>query len=244
MNTIISLENINFSYNNASLVLENINLEINAGEFIGIVGPNGGGKTTLFKLIMGLLKPTTGTVQVLGNSPESSRKLIGYVPQFSTFNRDFPISVKNMVLMGRLGNTRVVGGFTKQDKNIALQVLQKLEIEYLVNKPIAALSGGELQRVMIARALASRPKILLLDEPTANIDIHAEQNIFDLLKEINKQVTILIVSHDIGFVSHYIKRVACLNKTLICHRTSALSPEIIRQLYGDSIRAVRHREKS
>jgi zinc transport system ATP-binding protein len=235
---IISLKNINFSYNNKPLVLENINLDILAGEFIGIVGPNGGGKTTLLKIIMGLLKPTTGTVQALEN------KLIGYVPQFSTFNRDFPISVKNMVLMGRLGNTRVLGGFTKQDKNLALQVLQKLAIEYIANKPIATLSGGELQRAMIARALVCEPKILLLDEPTANIDIHAEQNIFDLLKIINQEgVTILIVSHDIGFVSRYIERVACLNKTLVCHSTSALTPEIIQQLYGDAIRAVRHKEK-
>jgi zinc transport system ATP-binding protein len=235
---IISLKNINFSYNNEPLVLENINLDILAGEFLGIVGPNGGGKTTLLKIIMGLLKPTAGTVQALEN------KLIGYVPQFSAFNRDFPISVKNMVLMGRLGNTRVLGDFTKQDKNLALQVLQKLAIEYIANKPIGALSGGELQRAMIARALVCEPKILLLDEPTANIDIHAEQNIFDLLKIINQEgVTILIVSHDIGFVSRYIERVACLNKTLVCHSTSALTPEIIQQLYGDAIRAVRHKEK-
>ena len=120
--------------------------------------------------------------------------------------------------------------------------LQQLEITHLKDKPINSLSGGELQRVMIARALACEPQLLLLDEPTANIDIHAEKNIFDLLKMINTNVSIVVVSHDIGFVSRYIKRVACLNKTLVCHKTATLTPELIEQMYGISVRAVRHEE--
>lgn len=230
MQPIVSLQDINFSYDNKNLVLENINLEIAEGEFIGIVGPNGGGKTTLLKLILGLLKPTNGEITVFGKEPKLASKQIGYVPQFSAFNRDFPISVKDVVEMG-LG-----GG----DSRIA-QILEKLEIVHLKNKSISSLSGGELQRVIIARALACEPKLLLLDEPTSNIDIHAEENIFDLLKNIN--ITIVIVSHDIGFVSRYIKRVICVSKTLVCHPTAALTPDIIQKLYGIAVRAVRHEER-
>lgn len=229
MATIISLQDINFSFNNEPLVLENINLEIAAGEFLGIIGPNGGGKTTLLKLIMGLLKPNKGKITVFGKPPELARKMIGYVPQFSTFNRDFPITVKNVVAMGC-------------GKNNIDAVLQKLEITKIKNKPINSLSGGELQRVMIARALACEPKLLLLDEPTSNIDIHVEKSFFDLLKMTNKEVTILVVSHDIGFVSRYIKRVACLSKTLVCHPTATLTPDLIEQLYGIPVHVIRHGE--
>ncbi len=230
MQPLVSLQDINFSYDNRNLVLENINLEIAEGEFIGVVGPNGGGKTTLLKLILGLLKPTNGEITVFGSAPKLASKQIGYVPQFSTFNRDFPITVKNVVEMG----------CGRGDSRIA-QILGKLEIGHLKNKSISSLSGGELQRVMIARALTCDPKLLLLDEPTSNIDIHAEKNIFDLLKEIN--VTIVVVSHDIGFVSRYIKRVICVSKTVVCHPTTALTPDTIQKLYGIAVRAVHHEER-
>lgn len=241
METIVSLKDVNFAYDGGPLVLEDINFEIYQNEFIGIIGPNGGGKTTLLKLIMGLLKPTAGNVTVFNKPPEASRKAIGYVPQFTTFNREFPISVKDVVLMGRLGNTRAFACYRKKDRNVVYRVLEQLEIEKLQNRPIGTLSGGQLQRVMIARALACEPKLLLLDEPTANIDIHAEKNVLDILEEINREVAIVIVSHDIGFVSRYIKKVACLNRTLLCHRTTELTAELIQQLYGVSVRAVRHR---
>lgn len=243
METIISLKDVNFSYNGGPLVLEDINFEIYQNEFIGIIGPNGGGKTTLLKLIMGLLKPISGKITVFNKTPEASRKAIGYVPQFTTFNREFPISVKDVVLMGRLGNTRKFAGYRKKDRNVVYKVLERLEVEMLQNRPIGTLSGGQLQRVMIARALACEPKLLLLDEPTANIDIHAEKSVLDILNEINREVAIVIISHDIGFVSRYIKKVACLNKTLLCHRTTELSAELIQQLYEVSVRAVRHEKE-
>jgi zinc transport system ATP-binding protein len=182
------------------------------------------------KLILGLLKPNSGEIRVFGKAPKLASKEIGYVPQFSTFNRDFPITVNDVVEMGcRRGDSRIA------------PILEKLGIEHLKNKSISSLSGGELQRVMIARALACEPKLLLLDEPTSNIDIHAEENIFDLLKTIN--VTIVIVSHDIGFVSRYIKRVICVSKTVVCHPTTALTTDTIQKLYGISVRAVRHEER-
>lgn len=230
----ISLQDVNFAYNSGPNVLDNINLEIVRGEFVGIVGPNGGGKTTLLKLIIGLLQPDKGKVVITKNR-------VGYVPQFSTFQNDFPISVAETVLMGRLGTNRAIGGYSKVDKQKMRETLAKLEIEALHNKPIDSLSGGQLQRVMVARALVCEPQILLLDEPTANVDVPAEKNIFDLLKMINKEgITILVVSHDIGFISQYIARVVCVNRELRCHPTSKLTPRLLQELYGMPVRVVRH----
>ncbi|MCK4608179.1 MAG: metal ABC transporter ATP-binding protein [Gammaproteobacteria bacterium] len=235
MDSIIRLEDVSFQYQDRQIALDKVNLTVKQGEFLGVVGPNGGGKTTLLKLILGLLIPNSGKLTVLDKTPKQASRDIGYVAQFSTFKRDFPIKVKDVVLMGRLGCSG--GAKSPLDK-----ILQQLAIEHLANKTIDALSGGELQRVMIARALISAPKLLLLDEPTASIDMHAEQNIFDLLKEINKEVTILLVSHDIGFISRYIKRVVCLNKTLICHPTTSLTPELMEQLYEIPVRMIQHNQ--
>lgn len=230
----IYLKDVNFAYNNGPIVLQDINLEIKVGEFIGVVGPNGSGKTTLLKLIAGLLKPNNGRIAMATTA-------LGYVAQFTTFNNDFPISVADTVLMGRLRNTRVLGNYTKADRQQACKILEKLEIADLRNKPLNSLSGGQLQRVMIARALVCKPKVLLLDEPTANIDIHAEKNIFELLQQLNEEgITILVVSHDVGFISQYIKRVICVNKQLRCHITSKLTPALIQELYGMKVKVVRH----
>jgi len=243
VNTVISLNNVNFAFNHGPVILKDINLNVAPGEFIGVVGPNGGGKTTLLKLILGLLKPNSGTITVLGRSPELAHHLVGYVPQFSSFDRDFPISVEQVVLSGRLGKTSWLGKYTLKDKKKIATILNQLEIANLLKNSISELSGGQLQRVMIARALACEPKILLLDEPTANIDIHAEKNIFDLLKIINQTVTIILVSHDIGFVSHYIHRVACVNTNLVCHLTSQLTRQLITDLYELPVKIIDHRDK-
>lgn len=240
MNPIIQFKNTSFAYQTGPLVLEDIDLDIEKGEFLGIVGPNGSGKTTLLKLIMGLAKPTAGTVQVFNKHPEQARNAIGYVPQFATFPRDFPISVEQTVLMGRLGKTRWVGGYTQKDKQLAMSALEALDVMHLNKKTIGELSGGQLQRVLIARALVSEPDILLLDEPTASVDPGAEENIFDLLKKINKDITIIVVSHDLGFISHYIERVACVNKTLVCHTTAELTPDMLENLYGSAVHAIHH----
>jgi zinc transport system ATP-binding protein len=239
-NPIIEFNQVNFSYTSESMVLQNISFTVEAGEFLGVVGPNGGGKTTLLKLIMGLEEPTSGTIKIFDANPKSARRAIGYVPQFSNFNRAFPISVMNVVLTGRLGSSKNFFGYSKEDKKIAAEYLEKLEIYHLHKRPIGALSGGQLQRVLIARALACQPKLLLLDEPTANIDIHAEQNVFELLSLLNHNITIIVISHDIGFVSRYISRVLCINKSLFCHQTTALTPELIEKLYGIKVKAVEH----
>lgn len=236
---VIHLDHLHFHYGN-QLVLEDICLDIQREEFLGIVGPNGSGKTTLLKLILGLLTPSSGQIQVLGQNPVQARMRIGYVPQFATFEKSFPIRVRDTVLQGRLGKTSTVLGYRAHDREHARAAMQETEILDLAHRPISALSGGQLQRVMIARALASDPEILILDEPTANIDPRVEEGVFDLLKRLNERVTVLLVSHDIGFISRYINRVVCLNKTLVCHKTSEIDGETIRRLYGSPMQMVHH----
>ena len=239
MDTIINLDNVSFSYAHIP-VLRDITLAIGEGEFLGVIGPNAGGKSTLLKLILGLLQPDKGDIKVFGKSPEKGRSRIGYVPQYPAFLRDFPINVLDAVLLGRLGETRWYGGYTQKDKNIAMDSLKAVEIDNISNQTIDSLSGGQLQRVLIARALASRPDILILDEPTANIDVRAEEDIFALLKEYNVHMTIIVVSHDIGFISGYVDRVACLNQTLLCHTTSEISGKTIEDLYGAPVKMIQH----
>ena len=239
MDTIISLDNVSFSYTNIPVVRD-ITLAVSEGEFLGVIGPNAGGKSTLLKLILGLLQPDKGNIKVFGKSPEKGRSRIGYVPQYPAFSRDFPINVRDAVLMGRLGETRWYGGYTQEDKDISMNSLKAVEMDNICNQTIDSLSGGQLQRVLIARALASRPDILILDEPTANIDVRAEEDIFALLKQYNDHMTIIVVSHDIGFISGYVDRVACLNQTLLCHTTSEISGKTIEELYGAPVRMIQH----
>lgn len=239
MSNVIELKDVSFSYGSVP-VLQQVNLSVEQGEFLGIVGPNAGGKSTLLKLILGLLKPQQGTVTVLGKKPAQQRTQIGYVPQYPGFARDFPITVEQTVLLGRLGAGSMLGRYTEADHAAVQQALAELEAQDLAARPISALSGGQLQRILLARALVSDPKILILDEPTANIDMRLESDIFDHLKELNKRLTILVVSHDVAFISDYVSRVACLNRTLVCHETDAIDGNFMQDLYGEPIRRVAH----
>jgi zinc transport system ATP-binding protein len=236
---VIRVEGVSFSYG-ASPVLEEIHLDVPEGEFLGIVGPNAGGKSTLLKLILGLLEPARGRIEVLGRRPTEARGDIGYVPQYPAFARDFPVSVEQVVLTGRLGRRKLAGRYTAADREIARWVMTQTEIVDLAERRIGTLSGGLLQRVLVARALAAEPRILILDEPTANIDMRVETDIFDLLQILNQRMTILVVSHDVAFISSYVGRVACLNRTLLCHPTEAIDGRIIQDLYGGDVRLVAH----
>ncbi len=236
---IIILDGVSFRYEEL-MVLEEICLTIRKKDFLGIVGPNGGGKSTLLKLILGLLTPQKGTITVFGTTPKEARLKIGYVPQFATFDRNFPISVRDTVLQGRLGRTRTLLGYRREDREAACQALKEVEILDLHHRPLTALSGGQLQRVLIARALACQPEVLILDEPTAHIDPKVEEGIFELLKRLNERLTVIVVSHDIGFITRYITRVACLNQRLVCHETSKITGEVIEKLYGGPLSLVRH----
>jgi zinc transport system ATP-binding protein len=237
--TVVELRGLSFAYG-AVPVLENVDLAVGAGEFLGIVGPNAGGKSTLLKLILGLLEPTAGTVRVLGRSPQAASREIGYVPQYPAFARDFPVTVEQVVLTGRLGRGRLLGGYDAGDREMARWVMTQTEIADLASRRIATLSGGQLQRVLVARALACEPQILILDEPTANIDMRVESDIFDLLRVLNQRMTILVVSHDVAFISAYVRRVACVNRTLLCHATESIDGQVIHDLYGGDVRRVAH----
>ena len=236
---VIQVQDVSFSYGDA-LVLEQVCLRVEAGEFLGLVGPNAGGKSTLLKLILGLQEPQSGCVLVLGQPPRQAARRVGYVPQFPSFPRDFPISVEQVVLMGRLGVGSSLGWYRKSDRAAALRALREVEAADLAKRPIGTLSGGQLQRVLLARALVGEPEILILDEPTANVDQRAETDVFDLLAELNKRLSILLVSHDIAFISSYVSRVACLNRTLVCHVTEEIDGDIVQRLYGGHVRQVAH----
>ena len=239
MNPVIRLEDVTFSYNGIPVV-ENVSLAITGEEFIGLIGPNAGGKTTLVKLILGLLKPDTGRIRVLDETPEQARTRIGYVPQHPLFNRTFPINVRDTVLMGSIQADNLFGSYNRQQRRTADEVMEIMNLHPVAEQSLVNLSGGQLQRVWIARALCGQPEILLLDEPTANIDIQAEEDIFRLLKQYNAHITILVVSHDIAFISSYVNRVACLNRTLICHDVEAIDGKTVEELYGGHVSMIHH----
>jgi zinc transport system ATP-binding protein len=237
---IIELSNVSFAYDIGPPALEGVSLAVEEGEFLGLVGPNGGGKSTLLKLVLGLLRPRAGEVRVAGGAPQASRRMIGYVPQYARFARDFPISVEETVLLGRLGTSRGLGGYRAADRQAARLAMTETEVLDLHQRPLGTLSGGQLQRVLVARALACEPRILILDEPTANIDMRAETEIFDLFKALNRRMTIVVVSHDIAFISRYVTRVACLNRTLLCHQPEPIGMQVSEKLYGMPLQRINH----
>ena len=237
METDIRLKNVSFAYKKQP-ILENISLLIPRKEFACIVGPNGGGKTTLLKLILGLIKPDTGQIQVLGMSPEKARNRMGYMPQYAYLDMNFPATVLDVVLMGCLKNN--VFWFSAKDRSRAMDAIDTVSMTSFAHTGFNALSGGQKQRVLIARALCSRPDILLLDEPTANVDHETEANLFSILKALNQNMTILVVSHDLGFVSKYVKTVICVNRRLVIHPTTDVDGTMIKDIYYGDLKMVRH----
>ena len=233
----IIMENISFSYKQ-NQILEDVTLLIHKGEFASIVGPNGGGKTTLLKIILGLLKPDQGKISIFGKSPEEVRQKIGYMPQYAHLDMDFPATVMDVVLMGRL--TRTALWFSKKDRAEALTAIDEVGMTGSIETGFNELSGGQKQRVLIARALCSRPAILLLDEPTANVDHETEINLFSLLQTLNSKMTILVVSHDLGFVSKYVKSVICVNRKVVIHPTTLMNGMLIKDIYHGDLKMVRH----
>jgi len=236
----IEMEQVSVYYDRVC-ALSDINLTVKHKDFLGIIGPNGGGKSTLLKVILGLLKPSAGIIRILGRPPHKAGGLIGYVPQFSRFDKRFPINVMDVVLMGRL---RKKNGFfhsyTDKDKKIAIALMQELEIEHLRNRQIGQLSGGQLQRVLIARALAIEPKMLLLDEPTASLDAGSKTQIYSILNELNKTMTIILVTHDMGAISSYVKSIACLNTKMYYHGEPELCDGVIGNTFGCPVDLIAH----
>ncbi len=228
--SIVEIKDLWFAYNGQT-VLEDVSLNIQPGDFIAMIGPNGGGKTTLLKLMLGLLKPSKGSIRVLGDTTEKASHHIGYVSQDVNINRNFPITSIDAVLMGNLKPNRRWGRISAQDRREAVDALERMEIKEFAESKIGELSGGQRQRVFIARALVTKPKVLLLDEPTASIDAKGQAEFYRLLKELNEDITILVVSHDLVAISTYVKSVACVNKRLHYHHQAEITGEMLEEMY-------------
>jgi len=221
-------------------VLEEINLVIKEHDFLGIIGVNGGGKSTLLKVILGLVKPSKGIVRVFGDTPQISRKYIGYVPQYSLFDLEFPVSVWEVVLMGRLGHTGLFKRYSEDDKKAALDALAKMDMLEYKDRQVGKLSGGQQHRVFIARALAANPKLLLLDEPAAGIDTIIQEEFYELLEKLKTKMAIVLVSHDISAVSVYVDKIACLNHRLYYHDSKELTAEDLEATYHCPVELIAH----
>ncbi len=228
--SIIDVENLSFKYDNKELILQNVDFSIYKNQFITIVGPNGGGKSTLLKLLIGLISPTKGKIKV-------KSKNIGYIPQYSIFDTSFPVTVKDIILMGVV---KKIGFYNKRDYQNLKRVLQIVKMEDKIDKSFSDLSGGQKQRILIARALISHPSILLMDEPTASIDPYSEKQLYNLLLELKKSITILFVTHNTNFVNNITDRVFCVNKFLVEHPVQELQGNNIAKYFNNNLKIVRH----
>lgn len=242
----IELNNVSFSYDHTP-VIENLSFTVRKGEYLGIIGPNGGGKTTLIKVILGLLHPTDGTVMLFGKDRHDFKEKhrIGYVPQRVTqSDKNFPATVLEVVRTGRTARLGFFERFTKEDNEAVEHAMKISGIAKYRDTLVGDLSGGERQRVFIARALASEPDVLILDEPTVGVDIGAQKTFYDFLATLNREqrLTILFISHDVDVVSQETKTVLCLNHTLVCHGLpkDLLSEHILERLYGKHSKVVPH----
>lgn len=235
----IEVEDVWFSYD-GQLVLKEVNLRIEQGEFLAILGPNGSGKTTLLKLMLGILKPTRGTIRILGHEPSGASDRIGYVPQDTNVNKDFPISVMDVALMGRLGHAGRSRRYAAEDRALVQGALEKVKMWEYRHRPIGKLSGGQRQRVFIARALAANPQVVFMDEPTASVDRDFQTELYDFLKELNTTATVVVVSHDLSVLSSYVKSVACLNQTLFFHDAAEITQEMIDMAYHCPVELIAH----
>ena len=229
-NSIVEIKNVWFAYNGQT-VLEDVSLDIRQGDFIAMIGPNGGGKTTLLKLMLGLLRPNKGAIRVLGDPTAKASHHIGYVSQDVDINRSFPITAIDVVLMGKLEPGKRWVKSSVQDRTDALDALERMEVADYASSKIGELSGGQRQRVFIARALVTQPKVLLLDEPTASIDTKGQAEFYRLLKTLNKDIPILVVSHDLVAISTYVKSVGCVNKRLHYHNQAEITGEMLEEMY-------------
>lgn len=236
---VITVRDLCFSYDKVP-ILEHADFQIEHGEFIGIFGPNGGGKTTLLKLLMGMLAPNSGSILLLDQPPKNSRGHIGYVPQALRFDKDFPISVLDVVLMGCLSKLTWWGTYPKGVKEKALEALEKVDLLPFAKAPFGTLSGGQAQRALIARAIVDNPKILLLDEPTASVDPKAEQEIHQLLVELNKSITIVMVTHDLQSIIDKAQRLLCVHRQVTTMRAKEVCEHFALGLYHTPLSSKDH----
>jgi len=240
VNEVISFQNVNFSYGR-NKVLENITFSVEKGDFAAIVGPNGGGKTTILKLILGLIHKENGNLKVFGEEPSKNNLKIGYVPQFSVHDSSFPMEVEQVVTSGLLDSLSFGPFYSTEVKKRVKNVLEKLGLSARAKDRFGSLSGGLKQRALIARAIVSQPELLLLDEPVSSVDSSVEKDVFDMLNEFNKTMTIVIVSHDIGFISGFVNKLACVNRTLVMNDAKEITFSDIDTLYKGNQVVINHK---
>lgn len=234
----VCVDKVSFSYGRERVV-EDADFDIFEGESVCVVGPNGGGKSTLLKLILGLLRPNTGRIEIFGDVPSVGRRVVGYVPQQIEFDPLFPVTALDVVLMGRLGRGSL-GIVRRADRRAAVEALARMGLADQGKQAFASLSGGQRQGVLIARALVADVRLLLLDEPTAHVDVAAEERLVENLSALDPLLTVITVSHDLAFVSRAVPKVVCVNRCVHVHPTAELTESRIRELYGHEVRMVQH----
>lgn len=228
---VIEIQDASFAYDTEP-VLEHVDLTVERGEFLAIIGPNGGGKTTLLRLIVGLLKPTHGRISVFGKPPGREPARIGYVPQHGNLAPGFPATVEQVVLMGLPHSRRHGPTFWSDERALAHEALNRTGVEALADQPFSALSGGQRQRVLIARALITRPELVLLDEPLSNIDPYGRQCIVETLTALGADITIVMVSHDLGITANAVTAIAAVNRYLLFNRSPHPTQAMLELMYG------------
>lgn len=239
MNKLIELRNIAVSYD-TKVVLRDVSFDLWEDDFLGIIGPNGGGKTTLLKVILGLLKPNTGQIFFYRNEVRVSALKIGYLPQINQIDRRFPISVWEVIASGLMAEKKKCWGYTSEQREQIQKVIGQIGLATLIKRPIGELSGGELQRVLLGRAIVSQPDVLVLDEPNTYVDKLFESRLYELLAEINRDTAVILVSHDVGTILPLVKNVACVNETLHYHAGNDLSENWMNEAYHCPIELVGH----
>lgn len=238
---LISLENVAAAYDGKQ-VLSDVNLKVREKDFIGIIGPNGGGKTTLVKLILGLISPTAGKIDFYKEGKPVDKIKIGYLPQYSSLDKKFPISLFELVLSGLSGQKPLFHPFDRNQRDMATETIRRMGMEGLEQAPVGTLSGGQLQRALLGRAIVSSPDVVILDEPSTYLDKRFEEHLYPLLEEINRKSAILLVSHDIGTILQNVKSVACVNETLDYHPDTEISSQKIEAVFGCPIDLLGHGE--
>lgn len=236
----VSIKNLCVYYGQTP-ALSDVCLDVKEGEYLGIIGPNGGGKSTLLKTILGLIPVFDGSIKLYGNTPQKSRHYVGYVPQLSSVDKQFPITLFEVVLSGCLKpKLSFFAHYSDNDRRLAYDLIERVGLSNLADRQVSQLSGGEFQKMLIARALAIKPRLLLLDEPTASVDVVSRDQIYSLLEKLNKEMTIILVTHDLLAVSSKVSRLACLNKTLIYHGEPYMDDKVVKSLYGCPVDLIAH----
>ncbi|MDR2919302.1 MAG: ABC transporter ATP-binding protein [Tannerella sp.] len=239
MNKLIELNNVSVSYD-TKVVLRDVSFKLWTNDFLGIIGPNGGGKTTLIKVILGLLKPGSGMISFYDSGRETSSLKTGYLPQINQIDKHFPISVYEVVASGLMSDKKRLGGYTAIQRNQIRDTIEQMGLDGLSERPIGELSGGELQRTLLGRAVVSSPQVLILDEPNTYVDKLFESRLYELLKIINEQTAIILVSHDVGTILPLVKNVACVNETLHYHAGNNITEGWLDEAFHCPIELVGH----